>query len=60
VQETGEHVIVASGELHLERCIRDLKDRFAVGIAITVSKPIVSFRETIAYRDANDDADVWR
>ena len=27
VQETGEHVIVAAGEVHLERCINDLRDR---------------------------------
>ncbi|KAF2068476.1 hypothetical protein CYY_010198 [Polysphondylium violaceum] len=46
VQETGEHVIVASGELHLERCIRDLKEQFAK-INVTVSSPIVPFRETI-------------
>ncbi|KAK5582480.1 hypothetical protein RB653_004065 [Dictyostelium firmibasis] len=46
VQETGEHVIVASGELHLERCIRDLKESFAK-INVHVSAPIVPFRETI-------------
>ncbi|KAM9953379.1 hypothetical protein ACTFIR_008445 [Dictyostelium discoideum] len=46
VQETGEHVIVASGELHLERCIRDLKESFAK-INVHVSSPIVPFRETI-------------
>ena len=27
VQETGEHVIVAAGEVHLRRCIEDLTDR---------------------------------
>eukprot|EP00455_Lapot_gusevi_P045783 TRINITY_DN5908_c0_g1_i5.p1 TRINITY_DN5908_c0_g1~~TRINITY_DN5908_c0_g1_i5.p1 ORF type:complete len:542 (-),score=204.44 TRINITY_DN5908_c0_g1_i5:28-1563(-) len=47
VQETGEHVIVAAGELHLERCIRDLKEQFAKGVDLKVSPPIVSFRETI-------------
>ncbi|EGC38317.1 hypothetical protein DICPUDRAFT_149015 [Dictyostelium purpureum] len=46
VQETGEHVIVASGELHLERCISDLKESFAK-INVQVSSPIVPFRETI-------------
>ncbi|EFA85140.1 elongation factor Tu domain-containing protein [Heterostelium album PN500] len=51
VQESGEHVIVASGELHLERCIRDLKEIFAK-INVNVSSPIVPFRETIIL-DAN-------
>jgi ribosome assembly protein 1 len=66
VQETGEHVILTAGELHLEvrssrlssisnraltasptqqRCLKDLRDRFA-RIEITVSPPIVPFRET--------------
>ncbi|CAJ0636770.1 6617_t:CDS:10 [Entrophospora sp. SA101] len=46
VQETGEHVILTAGEVHLERCLRDLKERFAK-IEIHVSPPIVPFRETI-------------
>ena len=45
VQETGEHVILTAGELHLERCLKDLRDRFAK-IELTVSPPIVPFRET--------------
>ncbi|KAL6072938.1 Elongation factor-like GTPase 1 [Balamuthia mandrillaris] len=52
VQETGEHVIMASGELHLERCLKDLKERFAQ-VQITVSPPLVSFRETITSDLAN-------
>ncbi|KAJ8501960.1 hypothetical protein ONZ51_g289 [Trametes cubensis] len=44
-QKTGEHVILTAGELHGERCIRDLKERFAK-IEIHASKPIVPFRET--------------
>ena len=27
VQETGEHVIVTAGEVHLQRCVDDLKKR---------------------------------
>lgn len=46
LQETGEHVILTAGELHLERCLRDLKERFAK-IDIHVSPPIVPFRESI-------------
>ncbi|KAJ3123427.1 Elongation factor-like GTPase 1 [Nowakowskiella sp. JEL0407] len=46
-QETGEHVIITSGELHLERCLKDLKEIYAK-IDIKASEPIVSFRETIS------------
>ncbi|XP_054287552.1 elongation factor-like GTPase 1 [Macrosteles quadrilineatus] len=46
VQETGEHVIVTAGEVHLERCIEDLQQRYAK-VAINVSEPIVPFRETV-------------
>ncbi|THG97775.1 hypothetical protein EW026_g4285 [Hermanssonia centrifuga] len=44
-QHTGEHVILTAGELHLERCLKDLRERFAK-IEISASKPIVPFRET--------------
>ena len=46
IQDTGEHVLAVLGEVHLEKCIRDLKDSYAK-IEINVSKPIVQFRETI-------------
>ncbi|ORY32585.1 translation elongation factor 2 [Naematelia encephala] len=45
VQETGEHVILTAGELHLERCLKDLRERFAK-CAIQKSQTIVPFRET--------------
>lgn len=48
VQETGEHVILTAGELHLERCLRDLRERFAK-IEIQPSPPIVPFRETAVH-----------
>ncbi|KAL5524507.1 RIA1 [Sanghuangporus sanghuang] len=44
-QQTGEHVILTAGELHLERCLKDLRERFAK-IDIQPSAPIVPFRET--------------
>ncbi|KAH7443739.1 hypothetical protein KP509_02G048900 [Ceratopteris richardii] len=43
---TGEHVIAAAGEVHLERCIKDLKERFAK-VDLEVSAPLVAFKETI-------------
>lgn len=46
LQDTGEHVIMCAGELHLERCLNDLREEFAK-IEINVSPPIVPFKETI-------------
>lgn len=46
IQETGEHVLCVLGEVHLEKCIRDLTESYAK-IQLNVSKPIVQFRETI-------------
>uniref|UniRef100_UPI00398E9012 elongation factor-like GTPase 1 isoform X2 n=1 Tax=Pristiophorus japonicus TaxID=55135 RepID=UPI00398E9012 len=46
VQETGEHVLITAGEVHLQRCLDDLRERFAK-IEISSSEPIVPFRETI-------------
>jgi elongation factor 2 len=45
-EESGEHVIAASGELHLEICLQDLQNDFMNGAEIKVSDPVVSFRET--------------
>lgn len=43
----GEHILVTAGEVHLERCVLDLKQTFSPGIEVVVSAPIVPFRETI-------------
>ncbi|KAF6807458.1 Ribosome assembly protein 1 [Colletotrichum sojae] len=43
---SGEHVILTAGELHLERCLTDLKERFA-RCDIQAGAPIVPYRETI-------------
>ncbi|KTW28205.1 GTPase RIA1 [Pneumocystis jirovecii RU7] len=45
-EDSGEHVILAAGELHLEKCLKDLCEKFAK-INIHVSRPSVPFRETI-------------
>lgn len=44
--ESGEHVVLTAGELHLERCLKDLRERFAK-CEIQAGEPIVPFRETI-------------
>ncbi|OCT45349.1 Ribosome assembly protein 1 [Cladophialophora carrionii] len=44
--ESGEHVILTAGELHLERCLKDLRERYAK-CDIQPGEPIVPYRETI-------------
>ena len=53
VQETGQHVLSTAGEVHLQRCLDDLRDTFAC-IPLDVSEPIVPFRETIVPRPKVD------
>ena len=50
LQDNGEHILAVCGEVHLERCVKDLEDTFAK-VRINVSAPIVSFRETILGQD---------
>ncbi|CAN6545639.1 unnamed protein product [Malus baccata var. baccata] len=44
--DRGENVLSAAGEVHLERCVKDLKERFA-RVSLEVSPPLVSYKETI-------------
>ncbi|RAO69674.1 uncharacterized protein BHQ10_005686 [Talaromyces amestolkiae] len=46
VLPNGEHVILTAGELHLERCLKDLRERFAK-CEIQSGEMIVPFRESI-------------
>ncbi len=52
IQETGEHIIVTTGEVHLQRCVNDLTN-FS-GIELNCSEPIVPFKETIIERPKLD------
>jgi elongation factor 2 len=44
---TGEHIVAGAGELHLEICMKDLREQYMKGAPIRVSEPVVSFCETI-------------
>lgn len=48
IQESGEHVLITAGEIHLQRCLQDLRENYAK-IEINVSQPIVPFRETLVW-----------
>merc|ERR1711972_1022856 len=45
-EESGEHVIAGCGELHVEICLKDLREEYAQCDFI-VSDPVVSYRETV-------------
>ena len=53
VMDSGEHVLSAAGEVHLERCVNDLRERFA-RVPIRVSKPLVNFKEGITTSGFSD------
>jgi len=44
---SGEHIVAGAGELHLEICIKDLRDDFMKGAPIVIGQPVVSFQETV-------------
>jgi elongation factor 2 len=46
IEESGEHVIAGCGELHVEICLKDLREEYAQ-CEFTVSDPVVSYRETV-------------
>jgi len=46
VSEAGEMVLATAGEVHLQRCLADLREEYAK-CPLTVSEPIVPFRETV-------------
>merc|ERR1711868_14196 len=46
MEESGEHVIAGCGELHVEICLKDLKEEYEQCDFI-MSDPVVSYRETV-------------
>ena len=51
--DKGEHILVTAGEVHLERCLRDLINDYA-GVEVNASSPIVPFRETVVLPPETD------
>eukprot|EP01116_Phalansterium_solitarium_P006116 TRINITY_DN18420_c0_g1_i1.p1 TRINITY_DN18420_c0_g1~~TRINITY_DN18420_c0_g1_i1.p1 ORF type:complete len:859 (+),score=302.26 TRINITY_DN18420_c0_g1_i1:54-2579(+) len=51
--DTGEHIVAAAGELHLEICLNDLREEFIAGAELVVSDPVVSFRETVMAKSSH-------
>jgi elongation factor 2 len=45
--QTNEYIVAGAGELHLEICIKDLREDFMKGAEVRIGNPVVSFCETI-------------
>merc|ERR1719301_211362 len=45
-EESGEHVIAGCGELHVEICLKDLREEYAQ-CDFVMADPVVSYRETV-------------
>merc|ERR1712137_460239 len=45
-EESGEHVIAGCGELHVEICLKDLREEYAQ-CEFTVGDPVVQYKETV-------------
>lgn len=51
--KTGEHIIAGAGELHLEVCLKDLREQYLKGAPVKVSDPVVSFAESVGMTRAD-------
>merc|ERR1712106_9632 len=47
IEESGEHIIAGTGELHLEICLKDLEEDHAQ-IPLKKPDPVVSYTETVS------------
>ena len=46
VDSSGQHTITCLGELHLEQCLKDLREKFAA-CELSASAPLIFYRETV-------------
>jgi elongation factor 2 len=52
IEESGEHIVAGAGELHLEICLKDLKEEYCGGIELKTSDPVVSYRESVTEKSS--------
>eukprot|EP01084_Bolivina_argentea_P169914 294489_1 len=52
--KSGQHIIEGLNELHIEIALNDLKKDYMKGAAITISGPMVTYRETITTVSGSD------
>lgn len=47
VSKQGENILSTCGEVHLEKCLKDLETDYAPNIEFDIGEPIIPFKETI-------------
>lgn len=47
-EESGEHVLLGTGELMMDCALHDLREVFGNGLEVRVSDPVSTFRETVS------------
>ena len=50
----GENILSTCGEVHLEKCLKDLETDYAPGIEFEIGEPIIPFKETILNNTTRD------
>ena len=50
----GENILSTCGEVHLEKCLKDLETDYAPGIEFEIGEPIIPFKETIINKTTRD------
>jgi translation elongation factor EF-G len=55
ITKQGEHVLSTCGEVHLEKCLKDLKDDYLEGqVEFSTGEPIIPFKETCVNKSVRD------
>lgn len=54
INKQGENILSTCGEVHLEKCLKDLETDYAPGIEFEIGAPIIPFKETILNRATKD------
>lgn len=49
-EDSGEHIVAGSGELHIDICMKELQN--LARIPFTVSEPVVTYKETVSAKSS--------
>ena len=48
VEESGEHILIGSGELYLDQVLHDIRLIFNKELELKISEPFISIAETVS------------
>ena len=48
VEESGEHILIGSGELYLDQVLHDIRLLFNKELELKISEPFISIAETVS------------